>query len=143
MGERSWGPHRATMLGGMPDQKAYLREANNLTVTLAMIETREALNNMDAIAAVPGIDMLFVGPSDLSIALSNGADVDAHSKDVEAALDKIVAAANKAGKIAGIYCINAARALACAKRGFRFHAIGSDLGFLRAGIAPQVNALKG
>jgi len=141
-GERSWGPHRATMLGGMADQKAYLREANDLTVTLAMIETREALDNMDAIAAVPGIDMLFVGPSDLSIALSHGNIVDPHASEVEAALDHIVAAANKAGKLAGIYCVNAERALACAKRGFRFHAVGSDLGFLRAGIAPQVKALK-
>lgn len=142
-GDRSWGPHRATMLGGMPDQKAYLREANALTVTLAMIETRAALKNVDAIAAVPGIDVLFVGPSDLSIALSDGGDVDPHSGDVEAALDGIVAAAKKAGKIAGIYCANADRALACGKRGFRFHAIGSDLGFLRAGIAPQVSALTG
>ncbi|MBN9051744.1 MAG: hydroxyacid aldolase [Rhizobiales bacterium] len=141
-GERSWGPHRATMLGRMPDQKIYLREANRLTVTLAMIETREALDNVEAIAAVPGIDMLFVGPSDLSIALSNGADVDPHSAEVEQALDKIVAAARKAHKWAGIYCMNAERALACAKRGFRFHAIGSDLGFLRAGIAPQIKALK-
>lgn len=143
LGERSWGPHRATMLGAMPDQKTYLREANNLTVTLAMIETREALANVAAIAAVPGIDMLFVGPSDLSIALSDGAEVDPHARDVEAALDVIVAAAAKAGKLAGIYCANAERALACARRGFRFHAIGSDLGFLRTGIAPQVKALKG
>lgn len=143
LGERSWGPHRATMLGRMPDQKTYLREANRLTVTLAMIETREALANVAAIAAVPGIDMLFVGPSDLSIALSDGAEVDPHARDVEAALDVIVAAAAKAGKLAGIYCANAERALACAKRGFRFHAIGSDLGFLRTGIAPQVKALKG
>jgi len=143
LGERSWGPHRATMLGAMPDQKRYLHEANGLTVTLAMIETREALANVAAIAAVPGIDMLFVGPSDLSIALSDGAVVDPHAGEVEAALDVIAAAAAKAGKLAGIYCANAERALACARRGFRFHAIGSDLGFLRAGIAPQVKALKG
>ncbi len=143
LGERSWGPHRATMLAGIADQKVYLREANHLTVTLAMIETRAALANVDAIAATPGIDMLFVGPSDLSITLSDGAVLDPHSKDVEAALDKIVAAAKKAGKFAGLYCIDAERAVAFAKRGFAFLAVGSDLGFLRAGIAPQVKTLKG
>ena len=93
-----------------------------------MIETRTAIANLDAIAAVPGIDVLFVGPSDLSIALTDGAELDPHSDTVEAALDKIIAAANKAGKIAGLYCVNAERAVACAKRGIRFLAVGSDLG---------------
>jgi 4-hydroxy-2-oxoheptanedioate aldolase len=143
MGERSWGPHRATLLAGVPDQKVYLREANDATITLAMIETREAMDNLDAIAAVPGIDVLFVGPSDLSITLSKGQLLDPHSAEVEAALDRILAAAKKAGKIAGLYCIDAGRALATAKRGFRFLAVGSDLGFLRAGFAPQVKQLKG
>ncbi len=142
LGERSWGPHRATALAGMPDQKVYLREANMMTVTFAMIETRKALANLDAIAATPGIDALFVGPSDLSIALSDGATLDPHSKEVEAALEKILAAARQANKIAGLYCINAARAVATAKRGFKFLAIGSDLGFLRAGTAEQVKGLK-
>src|SRR5262245_59414246 len=76
VGERSWGPHCAMMLGGMSDMKAYLAEANTLTVTLAMVETRTALSNIDAIAATPGVDGLFLGPSDLSIALSNGGSVD-------------------------------------------------------------------
>ena len=87
--------------------------------------------------------VLFVGPSDLSIALTEAKELDPHSATVEAALDKIVAAANKAGKIAGLYCADAARAVACAKRGIRFIAVGSDLGFLRAGTAAQLKVLKG
>lgn len=142
VGERSWGPHRAMALGGAASFADYLGAANADTVTFAMIETREALKNMDAIAAVPGIDALFVGPSDLSIALSDGALVDPHSAAVEAELDKVVAAANKAGKIAGLYCANAERAKAGATRGFRFLAVGSDLSFLRAGTAAQVKALQ-
>ena len=86
--------------------------------------------------------MLFVGPSDLSITLSDGKTLEPHSAEVEAALDKILAAAKKAGKLAGIYCVNADRALVCAKRGFRFMAVGSDLGFLRAGAAAQLKTLK-
>ena len=88
LGERSWGPNRAMMLGGFTDQKAYLREANAETVTLAMIETRIALDNVEAIAATPGIDVLFVGPSDLSITLSGGTVLDPHSREVEAGSTK-------------------------------------------------------
>ena len=143
LGERSWGPMRAMTIAGIADPMLYLREANTATVTLAMIETRAAIDNLDAIATTPGIDVLFVGPSDLSIALSDGAELDPHSKTVEQALDRVVAAARAAGKIAGLYCADAERALAGAKRGFRFLAVGSDLGFLRAGTAAQLKTLKG
>jgi 4-hydroxy-2-oxoheptanedioate aldolase len=141
LGERSWGPQRACTLTGM-DHNDYLREANTLTLTFAMIETRAALANVDAIAATPGIDGLFIGPSDLSITLSDGSLLDPHSPAVEAELDKVVAAANTAGKVPGLYCANAARAAASAKRGFRFLAVGSDLAFLRAGTAAELKALK-
>jgi 4-hydroxy-2-oxoheptanedioate aldolase len=143
LGERSWGPTRAMTVAGIGDMKTYLRDANENIVTLAMIETKTAMANLDAIAAVPGIDVLFVGPSDLSIGLSDGAEFDPHSATVDAALDKIIAACRKAGKIAGLYCVNADRAVACAKRGIRFLAVGSDLGFLRAVTAAQLKTLKG
>jgi 4-hydroxy-2-oxoheptanedioate aldolase len=142
LGERSWGPHRALMLAGISDPKIYLREANDNIVTLAMIETKEAMDNLDAIAAVPGIDVLFVGPSDLSITLTNGAELEPHSKAVEAALEKVLAACKKAGKIAGLYCVNAERAVETAKRGFRYLAVGNDLGFLRSAAAAQVKIIK-
>lgn len=143
LGERSWGPTRAMTIAGISDSKQYLSEANAATVTLAMIETRTAMANLEAIAAVPGIDVLFVGPSDLSIGLTDGKELDPHSNTVNAALDTLVAACRKAGKVAGLYCANAERAVACARRGFRFLAVGSDLGFLRAGTAAQFKALKG
>jgi len=143
VGERSWGPHRATMLGGIADQKVYLEEGNALTFTLAMIETRAALDNVAAIAATPGIDGLFLGPSDLSIALSQGATIDPFSPDVDRELERIADAARQAGKILGAYCHSAERAVALARRGARFLAVGSDLGFLRAGSAAALKTLKG
>jgi 4-hydroxy-2-oxoheptanedioate aldolase len=143
IGERSWGPHRATTLANIPDQKVYLREANDLTVTFAMIETRTALDNVAAIAGTPGIDALFLGPSDLSIALSNGANVDPLAADVDREIDRITAAATKAGKVMGAYCHSAERAAVLAKRGVRFLAVGSDMGFLRAGAAAALKVLKG
>src|SRR5262249_53067500 len=129
-------------LAGTSDMKAYLREANTLTVTFAMIETQTAIDNLDAIAATEGIDALFVGPSDLSIALTDGAEVEPHSALAERELDRVVAAARNHNKIPGLSCVNAGRALFAAKRGFRFLAVGSDLAFLRTGAAAQLKALK-
>jgi 4-hydroxy-2-oxoheptanedioate aldolase len=143
LGERSWGPTRAMTLQGSSSAVGYLREANDCTFTFAMIETATALDNADAIAATPGIDALFVGPYDLSTALSGGKAQDVEAPEVEHAIDQICQAAMKAGKIAGIYCRDTERALAMAKRGFRFVAVSSDHGIVRAGAAAQVRALKG
>jgi 4-hydroxy-2-oxoheptanedioate aldolase len=143
VGERSWGPHRVTTLAGIADQSVYLREANDHVVTLAMIETRIALDNLDAIAQTQGIDGLFLGPSDLSIALSGGKTLDPLSKDVERELDRIIASAGRAGKIAGAFCHTAERAVALAKRGARFLAVMSDIAMLRAGTAAALKVLKG
>ena len=88
-----------------------------LTVTFAMIDAHRS-RHVEAIAATP-IDALFLGPADLSIALSNGADVDPMSREVDRELDRIIAAASKAGKVMGAYCHSAERAVALAKRGVR------------------------
>jgi 4-hydroxy-2-oxoheptanedioate aldolase len=143
LGERSWGPHRAMSLGGVSDMGVFLREANDHVVTLAMIETRTALQNFEAIINTPGIDGFFLGPSDLSIALSDGKTVDPGAKEVDAALDTMIAGAQKAKKIPGAFCPTAERAMALAKRGVRFLTVSSDLTMLRAGIAASVKTLKG
>ncbi|HEX8826608.1 MAG TPA: aldolase/citrate lyase family protein [Xanthobacteraceae bacterium] len=143
IGERSWGPHRATTFAGLSDQSIYLREANDHVVTLAMIETRTALQNFDAIIETPGVDGFFLGPSDLSIALSDGKAVDPLSKEVERELDRMIAGAQRAKKIPGAYCHSAERAVALAKRGVKFLAVSSDLAMLRAGAAAAMKVLKG
>jgi 4-hydroxy-2-oxoheptanedioate aldolase len=143
LGERSWGPQRAMTLQGKTATVDYLREANDGTLTLAMIETPTALAQVESIAETPGIDALFIGPYDLSTILSGGKAQDVTAPEVERAIDQICAAAKKAGKIPGIYCNGAERALAMTKRGFRFVTVGGDLGYLRDGIAAQVKALKG
>jgi 4-hydroxy-2-oxoheptanedioate aldolase len=143
LGERSWGPQRAMTLQGYTSAVDYLREANEETMMFAMIETPTALNDVDDIAAIDGIDALFVGPYDLSTALSAGRAQDVTAPEVERAIDKICAAANKAGKIPGIYCRDAARALAMSRRGFKFIAIGSDLAIMRDGAAEILKVLRG
>jgi 4-hydroxy-2-oxoheptanedioate aldolase len=142
LGERSWGPHRVTTLAGIADQSIYLREANDNVVTLAMIETTAALANLEAILATPGIDGVFVGPADLSIALTGGKSLDPVSKEVDREIDRIIAAAQKVGKTSGVFCHSPERAVALGKRGARFLAVMSDLILLRSGIAAAMKVLK-
>jgi 4-hydroxy-2-oxoheptanedioate aldolase len=141
IGERSFGPLRALILNNM-EGGDYVKQANDIVVTIAMVETRQALDNLDPILATPGIDAVFLGPSDLSLALSDGKTLDPHSSEVNAAVDRIAAAAKKAGKIAGAYAANAERANELAVRGFRFLGIASDTAFVRAGTAATFKALK-
>lgn len=130
VGARSWGPMRAiAAFGGSP--AAYLSGANASTVVLAMVETRAALAALDDILAVPGLDGVFAGPSDLSITLSDGAEVNAVRADVDAALDAIAAAARKHGKIAGAFATSGERAGQLARRGFHLLSISNDQTLLR------------
>ena len=108
-----------------------------------MIETKTAMANLDAIAAVPGIDVLFVGPSDLSIGLTGRQGLDPHSDTSRRRSTRSLRRAARPARSRALYCANAERAVACAKRGVRFLAVGSDLGFLRAGTAAQLKVLKG
>lgn len=142
VGERSWGPIRAMPLQGYSAPVDYLREANSGTLAFAMIETAAALANVEAIAATPGIDALFVGPYDLATALSSGKAQDVQAPAVEQAIDRICTAAKTAGKIPGIYCRDAESAVAMAKRGFRFVVAGNDLTTLRGATVAQLKTLK-
>lgn len=141
LGERSFGPPRAMMLQGQMAATDYLAAANAGTLTFAMIETPEALTNVEAIAGTPGIDALFIGPYDLSTSLSAGKAQDIEAPQVNAAIDRICAAAISAGKIPGIYCRDAQRALDMAKRGFRFMTVGSDFSLVRDGASGALRQL--
>jgi 4-hydroxy-2-oxoheptanedioate aldolase len=142
IGERSWGPQRATALAGR-DGVAYLKGANDIHLAIAMIETREALAALDSILDTPGIDGVFVGPSDLSIALTNGATVDAQHPEVEKALDHIAARCKAKGKIAGVFCMTGARAKEMSARGFSLCSVSVDSVMLRLGARMELKAARG
>jgi len=107
------------------------------------VETREALGIIDDILAVPSIDGIFIGPSDLSIALSNGARNDAAGGEVTRALSHAVDRAKAAGKLIAVYVPTGERAAVMAGLGFNLIAVGSDTGFLRAGAQAALNAARG
>jgi 4-hydroxy-2-oxoheptanedioate aldolase len=141
VGERSWGPLGAMALTGIKDANAYLASGNDSSVILAMIETATALDNVEAIAATPGIDGLFVGPYDLSVALSRGAEVNTNMPAVAAVLDRVLAAAKAAGKFCGIYCSTIDQMQAAHAKGFRFLTVGADADFLHTGISARLAEL--
>ena len=141
LGQRSWGPHGAVTLSGL-EPKDYFAQANGFTLAFAMIETREALAAVDAILAAPEIDGIFVGPSDLSIALSNGADNNPTGPEALAALEHALTRAKVAGKFIGAYAPSGARGGELAKKGFNLVSIGTDTGFLRAGAQAALAAAQ-
>lgn len=142
VGSRSWGPFRLQQLWGW-EKPDVLARANDVQLVFAMIETGEAMANIDAIAATDGIDGLFVGPNDLSISLSDGAVVDPVTDAVAAALPKIVMAARDNGKVAGIFANSVALARDYAALGYRFIACGTDSGHIATGSASVLNGLNG
>ena len=141
LGARSWGPQRAMALTGL-GRAAYLATANRLCLSLAMIETREGLERLDEILAVDGIDGVFVGPSDLSIALSDGAALDPGSGEVDAALVHVAARAAHHGKIAALFAVSPEMAIRARDLGYRFVALSTDSSYLAMGMAALVDAVR-
>jgi 4-hydroxy-2-oxoheptanedioate aldolase len=119
-----------------------LQRANAMTLAIAMIETREAIAALDDILATP-IDGVFVGPSDLSIALNDGAVLDAQGADVDAALTKIVASAKAYGKFAAAFCHSGERANELARRGFSLCSVSTDQHLLRLGARQELAKARG
>jgi 4-hydroxy-2-oxoheptanedioate aldolase len=141
MGQRSWGGYTMVQVAKMTPGE-YLKMANSTTMVFAMIETREALDLVDEIAAVPGLDGLFVGPSDLSIALSNGAGINKTAPEVLAAMDKVAAACKRNNLVAGAFAGTPEVMNEYSARGFNFLAAVVDVDLLRQGAEVAIKGVK-
>lgn len=115
----------------------YHRDAENETLVVVQIETEQAVENAEQIAATDGVDVLFVGPLDLSYNLGCPKDFN-HPKQV-AALQRVVAACDQHGKTPGILA-SVENATSLFERGFRFVAVSSDAGSLRSGLQQALEA---
>lgn len=135
VGARSWGPGRAMVVSDQPNQKTYLSTANDETLAIAMIETREALDNLDAILAVPGIDGIFVGPSDLSLTFSDGEELDQFGERTIGVIEDIAARTIAAGKIPCIFAILPEQLKLSRPLGYRLLALNMDTGVIARGAA--------
>jgi 4-hydroxy-2-oxoheptanedioate aldolase len=139
-GMRSWGGYAAVQAAGLVPGD-YLKEANRRTLVFAMIETEEALGNLDRIAATPGLDGLFVGPNDLSISLGFGLGKDLRIPKLEAAIKTVAAAARKNALVAGAFGGTPENCAFFAGHGFTFIAAATDVGLLAAGAKAMQDQL--
>jgi 4-hydroxy-2-oxoheptanedioate aldolase len=137
-GTRSFGPVRALLYGGAD----YPQQANDTIVTFAMIETAAALDNLDAIMSVEGLDAVYIGPSDLSLALGCKPTFDDVDPPVAQAIDHILARAKAHGLVAGIHNGGPQAALARIAKGFQFVTVSSDARLMAAGAQQIVGAMR-
>jgi 4-hydroxy-2-oxoheptanedioate aldolase len=138
-GRRSFGPARGLLYGG-PD---YFAHADGEILALAMIETREALDNLDAILATPGLDGVYVGPNDLAIELGREPRAEHDDPAVVQAVTLIREMASERGLIAGIFCSNGPAAAQRVAEGFHFVTPGNDAALLRGAMAAAVRTARG
>lgn len=129
---------RATGFGKHADE--YLDNLEKSLLCIIQIETLDALKNVDQIAAVPGVDVLFVGPSDLSLAMGIFGQLD-HA-EYQKAIRDVATASRKHGKIAGVLLTDPSEYEMYYKLGYRFLNSGADTAFVAKSAAEMVNRLK-
>jgi 4-hydroxy-2-oxoheptanedioate aldolase len=143
VGERSWGPSFGLPRATHRDLDTWLHESNSRTVSFAMIETRAALDALDGILETPGIDGVFVGPSDFSIAWTNGANVNPTLEDMMEPIAAIAARAKQAGKFAAIFLADPTFAGRYVSMGYRFLALGTEHRYIALGAGSLLQAARG
>jgi 4-hydroxy-2-oxoheptanedioate aldolase len=137
-GTRSFGPMRGLLYGG-PD---YPEQADSTIVRFAMIETAQALDNLDAIVSVEGLDAVYIGPGDLSLALGCKPSFDDVEPKVAQAIDHILERARAHGLVAGIHNSGPDSALARIAKGFRFVTVSSDARLMAAGAQQILGRMR-
>jgi 4-hydroxy-2-oxoheptanedioate aldolase len=137
-GTRSFGPVRAALYGGAD----YATQANDTVVRFAMIETAQALDNLDAILSVEGLDAIYIGPSDLSLALGCKPVFDDVDPPVAQAIAHILERAQAHGVKAGVHNGRPDVARARIEMGFRFVTVSSDARILAAGSQELLAAMR-
>lgn len=136
-GQRSFGPTRVSFVAG-PN---YASEANDEILAFAMVETRQAMDNLDAIAATPGLDGIYVGPADLTFSLTQGRlapAFDREEPEMVEALKTIVAACKRNNIRAALHCGTAEYAARAIGWGFDMTTVSGDSRLLAAAAAASV-----
>lgn len=137
-GARSYGPRRPLLRYGA----SYAGMARETLVVLAMIETRRGLDNLDDILAIEGLDGVFIGPSDLAMALGEPPAPDSRSPIVIRAIGHILGRARAHGRRCGVFCGSAGFAADKVAEGFDLVTVAPDLGLLKQGARQALEALS-
>ncbi|MEM1214326.1 MAG: aldolase/citrate lyase family protein [Bacteroidota bacterium] len=140
-GYRSFGPTRPRISIGA----TYGDHANTEVLTIAMVETKEAVENIEAITAVPGLDGIFVGSGDLRLSLTGSVKKGEQEHLFDQAIDKILRTCQQYKIQPGVWCANPTDAATMQAKGYRFIALSSDslmLNSMAKAQAQALNALK-
>jgi 4-hydroxy-2-oxoheptanedioate aldolase len=140
-GNRSYGPIRGALYSGGD----YFGGADRETALIVMIETKDGVENAEAILGVDGVDGCYIGPSDLSIAHGVAPNVGtAEQLDpvVEEAIARVVAAGRATGKIVGMHLFTAAAANRRLAQGIKMIGLGSELRFTTRGVTDALAGIR-
>jgi 4-hydroxy-2-oxoheptanedioate aldolase len=121
-GQRSFGPTRALLAHGAD----YGAAANAQILALAMIETVQALDNLESILATPGLDGVYIGPADLALSMGYTPRLDPTEPAVVREIERIIESARRAGRWVGLHCGAPAYAKAMIAKGLNFATLLSD-----------------
>lgn len=138
LGGRSFGPTRANMVHGA----SYVKTANDTVLVLAMIETRQAMENLDEILTVEGIDGIYVGPSDLGLSMGHEPTLEPRAPEVLEAIARIGARAKAAGKVAGCHCGSTDMVRRMQGQGFDFGSLLTDVRIFANALATEVASYR-
>jgi 4-hydroxy-2-oxoheptanedioate aldolase len=138
-GARSNGPIRAAMYG---EATGYQKTANDEIIVMPMIETKQAVENLDAILDVPGISAVYIGPSDLGFSYGLIPVLDREEPEILAIYKKLLDATAKRGIAAGIHCGSAAYAAKAIKMGFKMITIANDSGLMQMAARAAVKHVR-
>ena len=139
-GNRGVALSRPHSLYGRPEADKYLLQANEATFISVQAESPEAIGNLESIATTPGVDAIFVGPSDLSVSLGIPGKI-SHPDEVEA-INKVVDVCQKHGIIPGIHMSNLDMLKAWIEKGMRLVSFSSDVDLLARAAADSLTQLK-
>lgn len=138
-GRRSFGPCRGLLYGGSD----YADHADREVLVLAMIETAEAIANLDKILAVDGLDGVYVGPNDLALTMGRTPRNESDDPQIVAAIEQVRAKAASRELIAGIFCSDGPAASVRVAQGFHLVTPGNDAALLREAVGKAARAARG
>ncbi|KAF9473934.1 Phosphoenolpyruvate/pyruvate domain-containing protein [Pholiota conissans] len=143
MGRRGFGSPFTHGIWGMTTSAEYLDVANEQILVMIQIESKESVENVDEIASVDGVDVLFIGPYDLSISLGYPKPSPDPHPDIEKVIQKILKAAHNKGKKCAIFCTSGSQAVRRAEEGFDMINVTTDTGAMSDGIATELAIAAG
>ena len=138
LGQRSFGPMRAQLVYG----SNYFEEANNNIISLAMIETKEGVENLDGILSVPGLTGVYIGPADMCSSYGLKPQFDPRDKQIYSNIELIAKKAKENNKIAGIHTGSIHYAKEMINLGFQFVTILSEFRFMTAYAENIIKEMK-